>query len=92
MVQYMVRKDTRGDIWHALACSLAIGSRVVGVMLPLVTLIWLLLEQLLAWPDKKELIKNSIRYLIYLCFLSVFINYPLAGAVGRPCGQFPVLL
>lgn len=72
MVQYMVRKDTRSVVWHALACSLAIGSRVVGVVLPVVTLIWLLLEQVMAGPDKKGMVKTLIRYSAYLCFLLIF--------------------
>ncbi len=44
MIQFLKKKNTSWAIWHGLACALVINARLMGVIVPFLTLIFLTTE------------------------------------------------
>ncbi|MBN3581068.1 hypothetical protein JYB64_01635 [Algoriphagus aestuarii] len=71
-------RNTKSIIAHALISALAIGSRIVGVLIPVVTIIWIIVEFLFQRQDRKwkEPILAISSYVI-LVMLFTFILWPV---------------
>ncbi len=87
-VRFLDRRDRYGPLLHGLACAMAIGSRVVGVVWPLISLGYLGLH-LLALRGKKDylsaFLKRTASYLFFL-LLFTFLLWPVLWE--DPVGSF----
>jgi hypothetical protein len=52
-INFVNNRNPKNTIVHALISSLAIGSRIVGILIPVVTIIWILVEFLYQSRDQK---------------------------------------
>ncbi|WP_339926172.1 hypothetical protein [uncultured Cyclobacterium sp.] len=86
--RFMDKKDKYGPVLHGLACALAIGSRVVGVVWPLISLGYLLCHVIFQRSSKTELMLHIKRTTFYLLFLLAFtfILWPVLWE--EPIGGF----
>jgi hypothetical protein len=78
-IRFMDKKDRYGPVLHGLACALAIGSRVVGVVWPVLSLGYLLCQLIARQSFRAELMLNIKRISFYLLFLLpfTFILWPV---------------
>ncbi|WP_375585739.1 hypothetical protein [Cyclobacterium xiamenense] len=87
-IRFADRRDRYGPVLHGLACALAIGSRVVGVVWPLISLGYLSLQVLVRRDEKEYLfafLKRTASYLIFL-LLFTFLLWPVLWE--DPVGSF----
>ncbi|MFN3996910.1 hypothetical protein [Algoriphagus sp.] len=52
-IKFANNRNPKSTIVHALISSLAIGSRIVGLLIPVVTIVWILVEFLFQRQDRK---------------------------------------
>lgn len=71
-IRFMEGKDRYGPVLHGLACALAIGSRIVGVVWPVLSLGYLLFHLIVQKSSKAEVVLNIKRTSFYLLFLFSF--------------------
>lgn len=71
-LRFMDGKDRYGPVLHGLACALAIGSRIVGVVWPVLSLGYLLCHVIILRSSKAELLLQIKRTTFYLLFLLTF--------------------
>lgn len=87
-IRFMDQNDRFGPVLHGLACALAIGSRVVGVVWPLISLGYLSLHLLIRRDEKNyqlAFLKRTASYLIFL-LLFTFLLWPVLWE--NPVGSF----
>ena len=87
-IRFMDGKDKYGPVLHGLACALAIGSRIVGVVWPVLSLGYLLCHVIIQRSSKAEVILYIKRTTFYLLFLLVFTFMLWPVLWEDPIGDF----
>ena len=87
-IRFFDMNDKYGPILHGLSCALAIGSRIVGVVLPIISMGYLVVL-LLSKRGEKDVIEIFLkRSVFYLLFLALF-TYALWPVLWEnPIGNF----
>jgi hypothetical protein len=77
-INFVNKRNTKSIIAHALISALAIGSRIVGVLIPVVSIIWIIVELLYQrqYRKWKEPILAISSYVI-LVMIFTFILWPV---------------
>lgn len=77
-INFVNNRNTKSIIAHALISALAIGSRIVGVLIPVVTIIWIIMELLYQrkYRKWKEPILVIFSYVI-LVMIFTFLLWPV---------------
>jgi hypothetical protein len=77
-INFVNNRNPKNTIVHALISSLAIGSRIVGILIPVVTIIWILVEFLYQSREQKckKFLLVISSYLI-LVILFTFALWPV---------------
>jgi len=73
LVKYLDKKTLSTAAFHALACALLIDIRIVGIIVPLFTVIFLIADLLIIRIKKIESKKIIVSFLIY-AFLLIFFT------------------
>lgn len=78
LVKFLDNKNLSNSILHSLACALAIDVRIMGIIIPIITLIFIILDIFILKFEnlqKKQIIKNLLIY-IFLLILFVILFFP----------------
>ncbi|MBA7473556.1 hypothetical protein ES707_08896 [subsurface metagenome] len=88
LIRYLEKKTFLRAVFHALACAILIGIRVVGVILPLCTFVFSGTDLLRFRRDKEEIKKNIKTIFVFTLLLIAFIIlfWPLLWE--NPIGNF----
>ena len=84
-ITYLLRPRIKTAIWHALACALAIDIRIMAVILPLLTIAFLVLRVLKDEVPTKTAVQTAALYLGVMTSL-VLLTWPWLW--GDPLGHF----
>jgi len=75
LIMYLDRKTLAKGFLHALTCAILIDIRIVGVIVPLLTIIFLIADILIIKPTKEDIKKNIIPglllYAFYVCLFTI---------------------
>lgn len=74
LVQFLKNKNTKWAVWHGLACALVINARLMGVIVPFLTLLFLAVE--LVQKRKSLQIKWIINVGVF-CLISALFTIAL---------------
>lgn len=85
MIAYLIKPSFKTAIGHALACALAMDIRIMAVILPLITMAFLLVRVLHKEVNIKQALKTAALYLGLLLIL-VLLTWPWLWA--DPLGHF----
>ncbi|RCH55823.1 hypothetical protein DJ568_03440 [Mucilaginibacter hurinus] len=73
MFRFLRLKTPGAAIWHALACAAAIDVRIMGIIVPLLTLFLIALDLLKAGNVKTELRRWMVPLIVYLLLAASFV-------------------
>ncbi|MEM9849289.1 MAG: glycosyltransferase family 39 protein, partial [Bacteroidota bacterium] len=73
LLRFLQAKDVKWAIWHGLACALAINARLMGVVVPFLTLVFFIIDLL---HHKKDF--RAIHLLVLAIFLLVVSSVSIA--------------
>jgi len=73
LITFLDRKNYKNAILHALACGLLIDIRVMGIILPFITILFYFLDIVINKDFKKNKKTFILNIVLYLILLTIFI-------------------
>lgn len=79
LIRYLEKKTYFRAVFHALTCAILIDIRVVGIIIPLLTSVFLAMDIIIVREDKEEIRKNIKIIIVYVLLLIAltFLFWPL---------------
>lgn len=92
LVNFLEKPTLRSGFWHALSCALLINTRILGIILPVISLVFIVFK-LISHHRNKPLITynilHSTYYVLFLLFLTVALwPYLWENPFGRLADSF----
>lgn len=72
LLRFLRKADWKSAVWHALACTAAVDTRIMGILMPLLTLFIIVVEVLKAPDVKQHFIKWGKLVAVYIGVFVVF--------------------